>query len=206
MFPFIFENSPLPCTIAIFLNSILLEISTFSSLLKSCSTLGGASNSNLLHTARYFSLKTRLWHVKQINYCWHIVHFQINIIFNGKTTNRTPIETSVTDCGNIIWSPQIYFLKRLTLSPSKISVSFFLDFLGWAVGDFLYLDFLYTFSEFRCREFPVTCFLARLLRLLFVKKILTWFYFPFNVLFYFMCIYYINKLNLKIQSFIVRTL
>ena len=62
MFPFIFENSPLSCIIAIFLllvatlvfnelNNIILELSTFSSLLKSCSTSGTASAYNLLHGA-----------------------------------------------------------------------------------------------------------------------------------------------------------
>ena len=64
MFPFIFENSPLPCIIAIFLNMIFLEISTFSGLLKFCSTLGGTSTSNLLHTAwQVFFLLKRFYYM-----------------------------------------------------------------------------------------------------------------------------------------------
>ena len=96
-----------------------------------------------MHTTRCFSFWNALETWKQIISCWHIVYSKIIIIFDGKITDRTPTETSVTDCGNITWSPQICFLKRLTLSPSKTSVSFFLDFLGRAIGHFLYLDFLY---------------------------------------------------------------
>ena len=68
MFPFIYENSPLPCIIAIFLNIIFLEIRNFSGLLRFCSTLGVTSTSNLLHTAwqGIFPFETFLLHVKQI--------------------------------------------------------------------------------------------------------------------------------------------
>ena len=56
---------------------------------------------------------------------------------------RTPMETWVTDCANVIWSPTNLFFKMFA-PIIKQSVNFdFLDFLGWAVGDFLYLEFLY---------------------------------------------------------------
>ena len=63
--------------------------------------------------------------------------------FNGKITDRTPMETWVTDCANVIWSPTNLFFKMFA-PIIKQSVNFdFLDFLSWAVGDFLYLEFLY---------------------------------------------------------------
>ena len=56
---------------------------------------------------------------------------------------RTPMETWVTDCANVIWSPTNLFFTMFA-PIIKQSVNFdFLDFLGWAVGDFLYLEFLY---------------------------------------------------------------
>ena len=65
MFPFIFENSPLPFIIA-FINQYSSWNKHF--LKSTCNTLGVASTFNLLHTAwqGIFPFETLLWHVKQI--------------------------------------------------------------------------------------------------------------------------------------------
>ena len=60
------------------------EVNTFSSLLRSCITLGATSTSTLSCTARHviFPFETLLWYVKQIYNllskvaCWHIFYFK----------------------------------------------------------------------------------------------------------------------------------
>ena len=141
--------------------------------------------------------------------CRHIAHLKIIIIFNGKITERTPIETSVTGCACITWFlPNLFFKRFDPIIKQNVYFLFFLDFLGWAVGDFISLDFLYFsvyvfgkfslwnfqvyhhlkfqfsffftfFSRLRCWGFPVTSCLASLLHLIFWQsKFLLDFTFP----------------------------
>ena len=50
-FSFIFENTPFPCIIAIFLNKILFEIKILSTHLRISNSLGAGCNLVILHTA-----------------------------------------------------------------------------------------------------------------------------------------------------------
>ena len=61
---------------------------------------------------------------------WHIVHFKIIVILNGKIMDRTPIETLVTDCANI-WSLPNLFLKMFDpIIKQNFSFFFFSRFSG----------------------------------------------------------------------------
>ena len=74
--------------------------------------------------------------------CRHIAHLKIIIIFNGKITERTPIETSVAGCACITWFLPNLFFKRFD---PIIKQNF-------------YFLFFFRFSGLSCWEFPFSGF------------------------------------------------